>query len=328
MTAASRSDTVLAGLLADLPDGLDVRAATSDDADDFVALVQRCDLAAVGELDSGSDEIAGMLESPDMDRDASVAVRDGDELVMLVWIERDGTQRETWVDVYVDPPRSRELAPAGFAHGLRVARSHRDAAGTEWTARTGCFATDEALISAVEGAGFVRERRFWRMRIDLTSAPLPEQAPLPAGVVVRTVDDEAGRGAVHAVAQESFRDHWNHGERDFDSWMQVLESLGSDDPGGWWLLEVDGVPAAVCLLDESRAELGDGFVRTLGVLREYRGRGLAQALLERSFRYYRDRGRAGVQLSVDSDSPTGANHLYEKVGMRPVRIIDAFAQTL
>jgi ribosomal protein S18 acetylase RimI-like enzyme len=325
VTATASLDLLRAGL----PDGLELLPATSDHAAGVVALVQRCDLAAVGELDTGSDEIAGMLESPDMDRAASAVVRDGEDVVMLVWIERDDTQRETWVDVYIDPRRDHDLTPAALAHGLRAARGHREAAAADtWTARTGCFASDERLIAAVEEAGFVRERRFWRMRIDLATAVLPAQDGLPAGVVIRAVDDEAGRRALHAVAQESFRDHWNHGERDFDSWMQVLASLGSDDPDGWWLLEVDGVPAAVCLLDESRAELGDGYIRTLGVLREYRGRGLAQLLLERGFRYYRDRGRAGVQLAVDSDSPTGANHLYEKVGMRPVRIIDAFAQSL
>ena len=63
------------------------------------------------------------------------------------------------------------------------------------------------------------------------------------------------------------------------------------------------MPAAVCLLDECRADLGDGYVRALGVRREFRGRGLAQLLLTRAFVYYRDRGRAGLQLGVDSHQP-------------------------
>jgi ribosomal protein S18 acetylase RimI-like enzyme len=322
--------TSLEQLLAEIPSGLAVVPASSADRAAVVALVQRCDLAAVGEPDSGSEEIAGMLDSPDMDAEASLVVLDGDDAVLFVWIER-GDARETWIDVYADPARlTEQLTRAGLAYGVRVAQGHRDAdGGGEWTARTGCFATDTALVAAVEGAGFERERRFWRMRIDLASTPVPDETPLPDGVVVRNVaGDEAGLRALHGVVQESFRDHWNHTHRDHDAWRRSLAALGSDDPDGWWLLEVDGVPAAACLLDESRAELGDGYVRTLGVLREFRGRGLARLLLERAFRYYRDRGRAGVQLGVDSDSPTGANHLYEKVGMRPVRVIDAFRQTL
>ncbi len=86
--------------------------------------------------------------------------------------------------------------------------------------------------------------------------------------------------------------------------------------------------AAICIVDDSRADLGDGYVRTLGVARDFRGRGLATLLLEHSFVYYRDRGRRAVQLGVDSESPTGANHLYEKVGMRPLRVIDAWSLPL
>ena len=91
---------------------------------------------------------------------------------------------------------------------------------------------------------------------------------------------------------------------------------------------MDGVPAAVCILDDSRRDIGEGYVRSLGVLREYRGRGLARLLLERAFDYYRGRGMVGVQLGVDSASPTGANHLYEKVGMTPHRVIDAWSRPI
>ena len=66
-------------------------------------------------------------------------------------------------------------------------------------------------------------------------------------------------------------------------------------------------------------------IGSLGVLREFRGRGLAKLLLQRAFAGYAERGLRGVQLGVDSTSPTGANHLYESVGMRPHRVIDAWA---
>ena len=322
--------TALDLLRDDLPPGLVVRPATSDDADAVVDLVQRCDLAATGELDSGRDEIVGMLTSPLTDPGATVVVLDGADVVLFVWVERDDAARETFVDVYADPGRATPgLTEAALAHGVRAARDHRaEAGGGRWTARTGCFATDTGLVSAVEAVGFARVRRFWRMRVDLTMTVPPPEQPLPAGVTVRVVHDEAGRRRLHAVVQESFQDHWNHNDREFDAWQASLAAMGSDDPNGWWLLEVDGVPAGACLLDESRSDLGDGYVRTLGVLREFRGRGLARALLLRAFRYYRDRGRAGVMLAVDSDSPTGANHLYESVGMRPVRVIDAWSLDL
>jgi mycothiol synthase len=310
--------------------GLSVRTATSDDADAVIDLVQRCDVAVTGELDSGRDEIVSMLSSPEMDRDATVVALDGNDAVLFVWVQRDDAARQTWIDLYADPARNTSaLASAGLEHGVRAARAHSaDARGGAWTARSGCFVNDAVLEAAIEAAGFSMARRFWRMRIDLTATELPPEQSLAAGVIVRAVHDEAGRRRLHGVVMESFRDHWNHSDRDYDAWMRSMTAMGSDDPEGWWLLEVDGVPAGACLLDESRSDLGDGSVRTLGVLREFRGRGLAQVLLQRAFRYYRDLGRLGVMLVVDSETPTGANHLYEKVGMRAVRVIDAWNLTV
>jgi ribosomal protein S18 acetylase RimI-like enzyme len=316
-------------LRADLPAGSSVRTAGPDDADAVVDLVQRCDIAATGEPDSGRDEIAGMLASPNVDPDATVVVLDGERAVLFVWVERDDAARETWIDAYADPERdTATLTSAGLAHGLRAAHGHAVESAGRWTARAGCFATDLVLVAAIEDAGFARVRRFWRMRIDLALAQLPPEQPLPAGVTVRAVHDEEGRRVLHGVVMDSFQDHWNHNDRDFDAWLRALASMGSDDPEGWWLLEVDGAPAGACLLDESRSDLGDGYVRTLGVLREHRGRRFGEALLLRAFRYYRDMGRSGVQLAVDSESPTGADHLYEKVGMRALRVIDAWSLEL
>jgi ribosomal protein S18 acetylase RimI-like enzyme len=195
--------------------------------------------------------------------------------------------------------------------------------------RSGCFGSDTALVRGLEASGFTHVRRFSRMRIDLSSAELPERTPaLPDGVTLVTVHSDAERRRLHAVQQASFADHWNHVERSFEEFVEQAEARGSQDPDGWWLLEVDGVPAAVCIVDESRVDLDDGYVSTLGVAREFRGRGLAVLLLTRALVYYRDLGRSGVQLSVDSDSPTGANHLYEKVGMQTSREIHAWAHAL
>ena len=58
-----------------------------------------------------------------------------------------------------------------------------------------------------------------------------------------------------------------------------------------------------------------GWVSSLGVLRSYRHRGIARALLLTSFRDYAERGKRAVDLSVDGSSLTGAVGLYESAGM-------------
>jgi ribosomal protein S18 acetylase RimI-like enzyme len=55
------------------------------------------------------------------------------------------------------------------------------------------------------------------------------------------------------------------------------------------------------------------------VRRPWRRRGLAEALLHRSFAELYARGKRRVGLGVDADNVTGALRLYERVGMRAVR---------
>ncbi len=296
-----------------------------------VELVQACDVAVLGELDSGPDEIASMFSGATTDRDATVLVFDGDEAVGFVWVELDRAAAETWVDVYAHPTRAGQaVVDAALEHGRLTALRHRDTAGGggEWTLRSGGFTSDAVLATALERHGFERVRRFWRMRIDLTLPTVPASAPsLPAGVTVSVARTEADRRRVHAVRNSSFQDHWHNVERPFEEWM-AFHDENTEDPEGWWLLQVDGVDAAICIVDECRADVGDGYVRTLGVSPEFRRQGLALLLLKRSFEYYRGKGRLGVQLGVDSTNPTGATQLYERAGMRAHRIIDAWSLPL
>jgi ribosomal protein S18 acetylase RimI-like enzyme len=316
-----------------LPEGFVVRTPTyTDDGiaelDGVVDLLAACDVAVVGEADTGRDETRSMFTSPSNDRERTVLVEDADgRLVGLVWVEVDTTAGDTWCDVYVDPPlASPQLYDLGFAHALTAASAHRAGAGAAtWELWTGCFAQDSLLQEAFVRNGFGLRRRFWRMRIESGSPAVPAVVPdLPDGVTLVVARTEEEKRRVHAVQTEAFRDHWMSTARPWDEWLEHM-AAHNPSPDGWWLLQVDGVDAAVCMLDESRADQGGGYVGSLGVLRDFRGRGLAKHLLQRAFVRSRDEGRAWTALSVDSDSPTGAQHLYESVGMTPYRIIDAFS---
>jgi ribosomal protein S18 acetylase RimI-like enzyme len=330
---------VIPDLPAALPAGLTARPARwldpeNPDPADLAAvhaLVRRCETASVGAPESTTDETTEMLVSPTTDREATLLVHDGDALVAFVWVEYDPTGAESWIDPWVDPDRH-DLYPAILRWAREVAHDHRSRAGADpaapWTLRGGCYVDDAALVRAFEDAGFARVRRFWRMRADLATVAIPQSAgddsALPPGVAVVDAYAEPLRRTAYEVQTAAFADHWNHTARAYEEWDAYFRGAW-EDPAGWWLLTVDGVPAAVCILDDSRAENGDGYVRSLGVLREFRGRGLAQLLLQRAFARYRDEGRGAVLLGVDSSSPTGAQRLYERVGMRPHRVIDAWS---
>jgi len=306
---------------------------TTDPADvaTAVRIITECDLAALGEKDSGDADIAHMLASPTMDRDASCLVLDGDDPVGLLWVENDATGRDTFLDAFCPPgPRAREVHDLGIELGQRAALTHRDAAPAgEWTVRAGCWLADEDYAAALVAHGFAPARTFYRMRIDSSSPEMPDvMPPLPEGVAIEASDTAELRRRVWAVDNASFAEHYNFTPRDFDEWWSFESVSTTRDPEGWWLLTVDGVDAAICLLDESRAELGDGYVGVLGVRTEFRGRGLAQLLLRRAFVRYRDLGRAGTQLGVDAENGTGAVAVYEKVGMRVTRAVQGFSHPL
>jgi ribosomal protein S18 acetylase RimI-like enzyme len=53
---------------------------------------------------------------------------------------------------------------------------------------------------------------------------------------------------------------------------------------------------------------------TLGTLRSHRKRGIASALVLTACRAFREQGFTHAALGVDSESPTGANRLYQTLG--------------
>ena len=61
-----------------------------------------------------------------------------------------------------------------------------------------------------------------------------------------------------------------------------------------------------------------GWINTVATLREWRGQGLASALLRASFRAFWEHGMRTVALGVDAQNATGATHVYETAGMAPV----------
>ena len=300
------------------PDPDDVRLATG--------LVLGCEAAVIAVADSTPSDVLGWLMFPSMDREASFLVLDGDDAVGMLWLEHDEFEKVTHVEAFSLPwPGSGDVRELCFDRGVVAGLRHAAESGDpSWRIRSGAYVSDIAYLALMSRRGFSPVRRFYRMRIESSSPLVPADVPpLPVGVAIRTGDDEDFRRAVHAVDREAFAEHWGFADYPYDEWWKHWSSQPSFDIGGWWLLTVDGAPAAICLLEESRAENGEGYVGVLGVLKPYRGRGLAQLLLRRAFVHYRDLGRDATLLSVDASNETGAVALYERVGMSAVLVMEA-----
>jgi ribosomal protein S18 acetylase RimI-like enzyme len=71
-----------------------------------------------------------------------------------------------------------------------------------------------------------------------------------------------------------------------------------------------------------------GYIPLVGVLRQWRRRGIAPALLARAFAAFRAEGLERAVLDVDSENPTGALGLYTGMGFLPETRETAFSKVV
>lgn len=309
----------------------DGRSPHPDDLDLVAEAYREYETALTGSVDAARADLESYLELPDCDRSETGLLVEDVEVVGSVYVQAEHLGKDVYVDVVVTTDDRRQRATeAGVAHAVAAAGRIVAARGEPgWTLRLTCPAEDEVMADVVAAHGLERVRQFFRMQIDSDSPDIPAVAPrLPPGVELVVRDDEETRRAIWAADNEAFLDHWNFTPSPYEDWWEHFSAGSARDPDGWWLLTVDGEPAAYCILDDSRAELGQGYVSVLGVRRAYRGRGLAKLLLQRAFVRHRDMGRSATLLGVDAESLTGAVGVYERVGMRAVRVMQGWAREL
>jgi ribosomal protein S18 acetylase RimI-like enzyme len=171
-------------------------------------------------------------------------------------------------------------------------------------------------------AGFRVVRHTFRMGIDLDREL--DEPVWPEGIRMRTFEPGDER-AVYEAHQETFEDLWEDVRRPYEEWAHWFLSSHMHHPE-LWFLALDGEQLAgieLCMPDQTSKGLG--WVAILGVRRPWRGRGLGRALLLHAFHEFRHRGFERVVLGVDAESPTGANKLYERAGMRVLHRYETYA---
>ena len=302
-------------------------------------VARECELANDGTTDVTLESITAQLAGPVAMREAQLLVLDAESPVGLLSVENEVDGREIFIDAYALGSRRRELLDELLARGLSSAREvaaadadarvppgadplEMDAAF--WQVTTATYTTDHVYADAIEAAGFTSVRTYWRMILDLRGwSATPPVAPL--GVTKRVVDGEADQRLLLRLRNESFADHFGETfERNFDDYLAQLLATDGCDPSRWWIAERDGEPVGLCILDDSKAEFDEGYVRTLGVVASARGRGIARWLLQCAAADAGARGRTGLALTVDGRNTTGATRLYESVGFRIRQQLDLY----
>ena len=146
--------------------------------------------------------------------------------------------------------------------------------------------------------------------------------PLPEGLEVRPAKPEQYR-TIYKSAVEAFQDHWGAiGWRDeeFERWQE--QSFFNPD---LWQVAWDGNEVAGMILnfihEKENREFNRkrGYTEIICVRRPWRKRGLARALLARSFKVLKEQGMTEAALGVDAENVSGALRLYESMGFRTVK---------
>ncbi len=290
--------------------GFLIRAPRHEDAEAVADLMRACDVANYGAPDTDVKDVRDDWNAPQFDlaRDAWLLQGADDAPVGFASI-RPRAERDFDAAVYVLPGQSVDALAPALLEAVE-ARAREIAAGPEASL---CFFTasvENEMKLVLERSGYRDVRTFFRMGIDLEARG--GDVSLPTGIEIRPLRLGTDDRAIHAVIEESFAEHFRHAPRPFNDWWGLRARHERFDPG-LWLLAWEGERVAGALIGIDYGDIG--FIRELGVLKPWRGRGVGSALLVSSFQSFLDRGQLHVVLGVDAENESAVG-LYERIGMR------------
>jgi mycothiol synthase len=212
--------------------------------------------------------------------------------------------------------------------GLERSRTLMPRAPSDARVTNRCQISDQNTAAArlLTDLGYTADRHEIEMQI-VFGEPVVI-APLPSGITVRKMSGADDLAIVAGVVTAAFRDHYGwvrSSQEDTMGRWENFRAMDEWDDGLVWIAETAQEAVGVLVGIRTHGSHTDsGFIGSLGVRRQARGRGLARYLLTAACAEYQDRGMRSVALDVDADNLTGATRLYESVGMAPVRAETAY----
>ncbi|MGW1339793.1 GNAT family N-acetyltransferase [Kribbella sp. NPDC002412] len=310
--------------IAALPDGYTVRSPEPADADAIFGMLAAYNTAVVGFADTTLQEVAYCIDMPGFDRSTdgwlvlaasglpagyATALGAGDRQVIGIEVASQDPEVAGWL-VDRTMHRAQEMG--------------RERGRAEVTVDAFVYRADELLRAQLCDHDFATGTTYFRMRIDHTG---PVAVPAaPAGAVIRRgAFDDATRWAAHEAINECFRGQFGWVESAHEDWLEAHEDLPVFEWSQLTLLEVGGRVVAVRDCSDRYVETENcGYIGMLGVVEEFRGRGLAKFLLRDAFALDAAAGRDGTILNVDTNNPTPALGLYQSVGMEATVVLDGW----
>lgn len=291
---------------------MNVRSPRPGDLEAVLEVLRAADAAVAGDSDWTASDLAAEWKRLDVARDAWVLELDG-RIVGYASFEARGGR--LGADGYVHP------AFHGQGIGAEILRLTEDRAravasevpaGERVYIHNATLNGDDCTVRFYRDRGYEPVRGFRGMLIDLEAEPEVPQVP---GIEIRPYRHPDEARTVYDVHQEAFTSHWEFRPTSWEEWRERRFDRETFDPSLWWC-GMDGERIAGIAFCEVKRDPDLGWVDVLGVVPDYRRRGIAEALLKTAFAEFWRRGEPRVGLGVDAESHTGATRVYERAGMR------------
>jgi ribosomal protein S18 acetylase RimI-like enzyme len=229
---------------------------------------------------------------------------------VVVNLHPDSVRGRYFTDIYAKPQL--ENLEDVVLWTIELAQSEH----ADWQMWPGANFLDQRLQKAWTHHGFEFLRRYYTMRMEITSAPKVRQIP---DLEIRTIDvTDAGHVALwHKIHQNAFSKHFGFAPRELEKWRELVLDDVFLDRNGVFVAYLNEVPVGFCQCTDEYAEENKGYISILGVALEYQGLGIGEALLQTGISHSATKGYGSLELNVDTGNETGALKLYEKVGLKP-----------
>ncbi|PKO13946.1 MAG: hypothetical protein CVU39_16325 [Chloroflexi bacterium HGW-Chloroflexi-10] len=292
------------------------------DVDQVTALINVCSQEVIGKNEMDPGELLADWQDPSINLDEdTLKVLDGNRLIAyadLLGNSPPYVRFWTWVRVH---PEYRGLG-LGWVLNHWVeqrARFYMQQAQADTQVVISSFINrrDSLTLALLRDLGAEATRYSWVMERDLDHS-LPQPC-WPEGVRVFNPQPQDAR-KVYQLQRDAFKDHWGYVETPFEEGFQHFTTAYLNEPfynpDLWFVAEAEDEWVGM-LISTAGSSYGKEYawVGSVGVRRYWRKQGVGKALLLQAMNAVKACGSSRIGLSVDSQSLTGATHLYEGVGM-------------
>ena len=231
-----------------LPAGYSVRRPTLADGEAILVVVHAAERDALGRDDSTLAEVYELLRLPRTPpaTDHWLVEANGQAAAWGMVIDNHGGENVD-VDVYADPVHPEQVRQALLDVVLERVREHANQRRTgEVIVGAGVIVGDEPYAAALRARGFVIERRFNQLRVELDPGrPFPSA---PHGLALEGFDptSDSDWRDWHDVMQSSFVEHWGYEPMDLSAFRESVTAEDDPEFGRWRFGLVDGARAGIC----------------------------------------------------------------------------------